>query len=1115
MRNTFLQLFFVLICTICFAQYPPVQWINKFTSVAPTGAPIADVDEVVLDSQGNIYVVGYFEDTLYHDPFSTSVKLLATQPGKPTVYFAKYTPAGALVMAKAVGTGYGLDIALDKWNNIYITGYSPAATNSDFDPGPATAYHTSGTQFMFMCKYDNNGNYLNSRFFSGNGVKGLGIAADSLANIYLSGCVQAAVDFDPGAGTLLLMRHTTLVNRDGFYASYDSSMNLRWAKVDVLTRDCEDIAVQNATGRILVASAALRLVNQNGATTDSLINSAGGTNGVAFDDAGNIYCSGFFSDANINFNWNGSNTLSTTGPNDDWGFLVKYNSSRVFQWAQKYKVNYDVRYNKVSVLSNTVLLAYFESDGIQPHRGFLKVNPANGLTIGKPCDFATHVGAQSVSGALYSSVDNSLIFTGNAGGGNYVHTFDINPDTAVAAVQNVSALGYWGFAIKYANCTTAPTQPGSIAGNTALCNTANQTYTIAPVAGATSYTWTLPNGWTGTSTSNSITVQPVANGGSISVAAQNFCGSSSASSLAVTYTPQVSVTINASANSVCAGTAVTLTATGASGYSWNNGVSNGIAFTPTTSATYTVTASAGSCIDVDSVTVVVKQPTTSTVNAAVCNGQSYLFNGTLLTAAGTYYDTLVNHVGCDSIITLTLSVKQPTTLSLSASICQGQSYAFNGQNLSASGMYKDTLVNTAGCDSILTLTLIVNMPTSASVSAAICQGQVYSFNGQNLSLTGTYKDTLVNNSGCDSIVTLTLTVKQNTSSSIAASICPGESYFFGGSVYNNPGLYYDTLSNAVGCDSIIILTLNQLLASASTVSASICQGQSYSFNGANYTSVGVYRDTLVNAVGCDSIVTLNLIVEPVKQSTIQAVICAGGTYNFNGQQLTQSGTYVDTLAANTGCDSLVTLTLTVTNILYNAIADAICMKDTFVFNGNNLTQPGVYYDTLQSANGCDSVVTLTLAVNPLPQPTVTLTNSLLQTESFSNYQWQLNGNSISGANNQQHTPAENGTYLVVVTDSNGCQNSSETIAVTNVGIESILANVIKMYPNPANNTLTVEAPKDGILMIITSAQGQVVHTSNLVGGKVTYNIAELPTGVLNVQFKSANNTLTTRLIKLN
>src|ERR1022692_4486020 len=81
--------------------------------------------------------------------------------------------------------------------------------------------------------------------------------------------------------------------------------------------------------------------------------------------------------------------------------------------------------------------------------------------------------------------------------------------------------------------SNVPAQPAQIFGNTTVCHSSNQTYTISPVAGATSYIWTLPSGWGGTSTTTSITVTIGANSGTITVKAHNLCGSSPAQTLAV------------------------------------------------------------------------------------------------------------------------------------------------------------------------------------------------------------------------------------------------------------------------------------------------------------------------------------------------------------------------------------------------------------------------------------------------------------------------------------------------------------------------------------------------------------------------------------------------------
>ena len=96
-------------------------------------------------------------------------------------------------------------------------------------------------------------------------------------------------------------------------------------------------------------------------------------------------------------------------------------------------------------------------------------------------------------------------------------------------------------------CTT-PAQPGTIAGATTVCSGSSQTYSVAAVSGATDYIWTLPGGWSGTSTTNSITTTASSTSGNISVAAHNTCGTSTARVLAVTSSASVSPGVSIAAN---------------------------------------------------------------------------------------------------------------------------------------------------------------------------------------------------------------------------------------------------------------------------------------------------------------------------------------------------------------------------------------------------------------------------------------------------------------------------------------------------------------------------------------------------------------------------------------
>lgn len=132
--------------------------------------------------------------------------------------------------------------------------------------------------------------------------------------------------------------------------------------------------------------------------------------------------------------------------------------------------------------------------------------------------------------------------------------------------------------------SSTPAQPSPITGSQSNCAGVAQLYSVIPVTGATSYTWTLPPGWTGTSNTFSISATPGAGGGNITVAATNACGSSAVSTLAVSSSSSVSPAVSitpSTPTTICAGTPVTFTAVSTGGgtspqYHWlKNGVSTG------------------------------------------------------------------------------------------------------------------------------------------------------------------------------------------------------------------------------------------------------------------------------------------------------------------------------------------------------------------------------------------------------------------------------------------------------------------------------------------------------------------------------------------------------------
>ncbi|MBL7778799.1 MAG: T9SS type A sorting domain-containing protein [Chitinophagales bacterium] len=641
-----------------------------------------------------------------------------------------------------------------------------------------------------------------------------------------------------------------------------------------------------------------------------------------------------------------------------------------------------------------------------------------------------------------------------------------------------------------------PTQPGTISGNATVCQGSLQTYSVAAVNGASSYTWTLPNGWTGNSTTNTISPTVNANSGTISVTANNSCGSSTAQTLSVTASANPTANISPASVAICEGASATLTASGGAFYAWSNsgGSSAAATFSPTSNTTYTVTVTnAANCSATATRLVTVNANPTATINpssASICAGASQS-----LTASGGNGYTWSNSLGSGA--TKSVSPTQTTT-------------------------YTVTVSNANNCTAIANATITVNT-VNASINGptTICSGlqATLTASGGNSyawsnslgtsasvtvspSSTTTYTVTVTGTGNCTATASQTVSVQSQPTAVIngPSTVCAGSSVTLtanGGNTYtwaNGLGTnasitvsptaattYTVTVSIGANCTATASKTVNIAQATSSQMAQTICSGGSYNFGGNTLTQSGTYTDVLVNAAGCDSTVTLNLTVLAPIASTVNASICQGGSYNFNGSMLTNAGTYTQTLqgASAQGCDSSVTLNLTVGSFIVSNISKTICAGESFVFNGKTLTQSGVYADTLTTAS-CDSIVNLTLTVNTLPQPTVTQNGNVLSTQSFASYQWQVGGNDINNATAQNYTATQSGNYAVVVTDANGCSNTSSALNVTISTVSEILDFRTVIYPNPTSSVLNVESDEEIQSIQVADVTGRIIITqSNL------------------------------------
>jgi hypothetical protein len=678
----------------------------------------------------------------------------------------------------------------------------------------------------------------------------------------------------------------------------------------------------------------------------------------------------------------------------------------------------------------------------------------------------------------------------NSGGSLAAATFSPNITTTyTVTVTNAASCTATASGSVVVNQTpTASITPATVT----ICNGESATLTSA---GGGTYTWSNGGGSTAAATFSPTTTTTY----TVTVSNANNCTATATRSVTVNAVPTAA--INPATASICNGQSQTLSASGGGTYAWSNSLGAGAtkSVSPTATTTYTVTvtnaanctATATSTITVNTVTAAINGPSTicsglpATLTAS--GGTSYAWsNGqnsaaiTVIPATTTTYTVTVTGAGnCTATASQTVSVQSAPTATITgaSAICNGAS-----TTLTANGGNTYTWANGLGANAVITVN-----PTQ----------------------TTTYTVTVSIGTNCTASATKTLTVNQPTTSTRNQTICQGASVSFKGQTLTTAGTYRDTLMNAAGCDSVITLTLTVTPAIQRQLSETICFGASTTFNGQTLSQAGTYRDTTQTAQGCDSITTLVLNISNRAQSTLNAGICAGQSYSFRGQSLTQAGQYLDTVQTTAGCDSFITLNLSVNSFVTGTTTKAICQGESFTFNGQSLTQAGQYRDTLTSAGGCDSILTLTLTVNSLPTPTITQSGANLSTQTFANYNWLFNSATV--ATTQSYTATANGSYTVEVTDANGCKNTSAAVQVTGLSIENTRNDLkVSIYPNPANEVLNIEVESNEFTLTITDIAGRRMMIAE---NQKAITLSQLASGVYNIEIKTENGIARKQFIK--
>lgn len=601
-------------------------------------------------------------------------------------------------------------------------------------------------------------------------------------------------------------------------------------------------------------------------------------------------------------------------------------------------------------------------------------------------------------------------------------------------------------------CTTGTNNgPGYLTITyTVGAGTATATNTGAYCAGATivltggggnatsTYSWTGPNGFTSNLQNPTLTGSSAANAGVYNLNV-NSVGCTATASTTVVINP-LPIVNGGPDQTVCVGTTVTLSASGATSYSWNNSITNNVSFIPSATATYTVTGTTLGCTSTDQVLITVNPlPTIVANDVSVCQ------NGTVaLSASGAS-----NYNWSPSTY-----LSSTTGSSVNSTPTSTTTYTVTGTDVNG-------CINT----DLVTVTLVPTTPVNAGPDVTICQGGStllsasgainYTWdnglgNGNNVSIspavTTVYSVIGTDANGCPGNDDMTVTINPNPTIDAGTdlTICSGASVTLSGSgaiayTWDNgatDGLTFVPLSSAVytvtgtdanGCSNTdqLNVTVNPLPVVNAGIDQIVCEGESVTLNGSGATTYS-WNNGIINNTAFIPTATLNYTVTGTDvngcTSTDDAVV------TFNPLPLTYAGPDV------TVCDGS-SVTLTGSGANSYSWNNSVTQGAAFVPSVGTVT----YTVTGTSTAGCVSSDDLIVTVNPNPTPSIVGTlvycvgfpTTLSANAAYSSYDWST-GNST---NTSSATIADNPITLTV-TNNFGCTGTSPAVNTTE------LANIV-------------------------------------------------------------------------
>ena len=363
-----------------------------------------------------------------------------------------------------------------------------------------------------------------------------------------------------------------------------------------------------------------------------------------------------------------------------------------------------------------------------------------------------------------------------------------------------------------------------------------------------------------------------------------------------------------------------------------------------------------------------------TVDVTVCEADlPYEYGNETFNESGTFQVAIPNQCGCDSLfVTLNLQITQPLTDTVVRILCEGDfPYSYDSlHTFTAPGAYYLNEDDDSTCTHFTYLVLNAYQPTFDTLTICTSDSS-YTFGDTvfTASTTYTYSDT--NEYNCLDYHTLQINLfSQLIYDTVAVTICESETPFvFHGVEYWLPDNYDMVLQNQQGCDSAAV-QLQLSMRPNIVTSRNIVLTRNdipFVYYDSVFTESGHYWLWLpaISATECDTLLYLNLIVQPQYFQLIDTTVCEGTVVEYLGEEITSDGPH-EFIYHFAGYDSIITLNV---HYLPRYVEETVYVELgeydlPYLFADSAYFEAGYHERVLQTVSGCDSVVSLYLTVIP-------------------------------------------------------------------------------------------------------------------------------------------------------